>query len=63
MDLTPEPDLNILFVEFVLARQMNRDFSKKKKRKKVGKIEKSSKIFKKRIWKELPRCSFAISTV
>ena len=38
MDLTPEPDLNILFVEFVLARQMNRDFSKKKKRKKEGKI-------------------------
>lgn len=33
MDLTPEPDLNILFVEFVLARQMNRDFSKKKKKK------------------------------
>ena len=61
MDLTPEPDLNILFVEFVLARQMNRDFSKKKK--KERKKEKSSKIFKKRIWKELPRCSFAISTV
>ena len=59
MDLTPEPDLNILFVEFILARQMNCDFQKKKKRKK----EKSSKIFKKHIWKELPRCSFAISTV
>ena len=60
MDLTPEPDLNILFVEFVLARQMNRDFSKKKKKKERRKNHlKSSK----RIWKELPRCSFAISTV
>ena len=37
MDLTPEPDLNTLFVEFILARQMNCDFQKKKK-KKEGKI-------------------------
>ena len=45
MDLTPEPDLNTLFVEFILARQMNCDFQKKKKERRKNHLKYSKSTF------------------